>query len=116
MSVMTSQSCLVESQHRIATSRESIAVALYRCTRRASIHGGSGEGADARARCSQVGAIEVGAQGDFGEAGEKREAFSRDAEGLYVSPVVRLAGGRWGWRICPACLNLPNGSNGTGVA
>src|SRR4051812_23223607 len=98
-----SQSRLVESRHRLAISAERLATSLYRCTRRRSIRGASDESANGSARCSHEGAVELPTRGDYQEACEERDAFVVEANGYYVSPVRRLAGGLWGWTVCPAC-------------
>ena len=46
-------------------------------------------------------------RGARAEVEQQRRAFMRGSRGLYVSDVVEITDGEWGWLLCPDCPARP---------
>jgi hypothetical protein len=105
--VSMSANLVFESRTKCADSRALLArsrhtLASTRCLlRHRTLRGGS-DAAD-RNGCQHPRGVVLGVSATRSEAESERTAFVRQFGGYYVSDIVIVSGGRWGWTLCPDC-------------
>jgi hypothetical protein len=98
-----SQSLLVESRHRIATSLNLIFNSRLTLTSRRPLRGSSdGVGLRTFHLCDHP-LVRFEGHGGFEEMRRQRDAFAAEFGDRFVSSVDRSTAGVWGWSFCATC-------------
>jgi hypothetical protein len=99
----TSQSLLVESRHRIATSQSSIFSSRVTLAWRRRIRGSSEDARSATFHPCAHRLVRFEGHGTFEETRRRRDEFAAEFGESFVSPVDRSKAGVWGWSFCADC-------------